>query len=309
MKLNFRPLKAEEIECRVATVKKTGVSLLLYKDARVDMRLLDETVGVMNWKRSHQLIDGNLYCTIEIWDDEKKQWIGKQDVGTESYTEKEKGQASDSFKRAAFNVGIGRELYTAPFIWIPSSKCQIEEKGNGYTCYDRFDVKSISIADGNIVALDIVNEKTGNLVFSWSTGKAPARTTEERPGEKQMLDAGAKKINAAKQKALEKWFKDLNIDSQEVLGAYGAKTFSDLTEDAHFAIMRMLAEAEEKLKKKDGDKVTEREIDALMLKVKDSGVDLDRLLALYKISQPADMTFKKYNNMLANWEKIMEKCK
>lgn len=94
--LRFRPLKADEIECRIATVKKNGVSLLLYKDARVDMRLLDETVGQLNWKRSHQLIDGNLYCTIEIWDAEKKQWISKQDVGTESYTEKEKGQASDS---------------------------------------------------------------------------------------------------------------------------------------------------------------------------------------------------------------------
>ena len=120
----IRTLRADEIECRVAQVrrdrnKKMGCSLLLYKDARVDMRMLDEIYGATNWKRTHQLIGDRLYCTIEVWDDAKKQWIAKQDVGTESNTEKEKGQASDSFKRAGFNWGIGRELYTAPFIWIP----------------------------------------------------------------------------------------------------------------------------------------------------------------------------------------------
>lgn len=102
----FRTLTASEIEARVATVTKKGCSLLLYKNSRVDMNILDETFGNMNWKRSHQLIGDRLYCTIEIWDAEKQQWISKQDVGTESYTEKEKGQASDSFKRACFNVGM-----------------------------------------------------------------------------------------------------------------------------------------------------------------------------------------------------------
>lgn len=113
-----RTLKAEEIECRVGTINGKGCSLLLYKDARVDMKILDETYGVGNWQRTHEVINGNLFCTIEIWNDRINQWIKKQDVGTESYTEKEKGEASDSFKRAGFNVGIGRELYTSPFIWI-----------------------------------------------------------------------------------------------------------------------------------------------------------------------------------------------
>lgn len=94
--IQFRPLRADEIDCRIATISDKGLSLLLYKDARVDMRLLDEVVGPLNWKRSHQMIGDNLYCTLEVWDEEKKQWISKQDVGTESFTEKEKGQASDS---------------------------------------------------------------------------------------------------------------------------------------------------------------------------------------------------------------------
>ena len=154
----FRKLKASEIDARVATVSEKGCSLLLYKDARVDQNILDETVGCLNWQRSHQLIGDRLYCTVSIWDDKKGQWISKQDVGTESYTEKEKGQASDSFKRACFNLGIGRELYTAPFIWIPSSKCNIVEKGGKATTYDRFVVDEIGYDEvGNINRLVIRN--------------------------------------------------------------------------------------------------------------------------------------------------------
>ena len=122
----IRLLKADEIECRIATINEKGLSLLLYKDARVDQKILDETFGIFGWKRSHQCIDGNLYCTVEIFDKDSGEWISKQDVGTMSYSEKEKGQASDSFKRACFNWGIGRELYTAPFIWIPAGKAAVQ---------------------------------------------------------------------------------------------------------------------------------------------------------------------------------------
>lgn len=112
----IRLLRADEIECRVSTINEKGLSLLLFKDARVDQRILDETFTPFGWRRTHQCIDGKLYCTVEVWDSAKGQWVAKQDVGTESYSEKEKGQASDSFKRACFNWGVGRELYTAPFI-------------------------------------------------------------------------------------------------------------------------------------------------------------------------------------------------
>ena len=129
----IRRLREDEIEVRAAQCKKNAkgnvfASLLLYKDARVDQRLLDETFGPMNWQRSHEIIDGRLYCTVSIWDAEKKVWVSKQDVGTESNTEKEKGQASDSFKRACFNWGIGRELYTAPSIYIKLEAGEWKEK-------------------------------------------------------------------------------------------------------------------------------------------------------------------------------------
>ena len=116
--LSIPLLTEQDIDCRVQSVSKAktgrvGAVLLLYKDARVDMRILDQVFGPGNWQRTHEVINGNLFCNIDIWDDEKKTWVRKQDVGTESNTEKEKGQASDSFKRAGFNVGIGRELIQA----------------------------------------------------------------------------------------------------------------------------------------------------------------------------------------------------
>ena len=183
--MKFRKLKANEIEARVATVNASGCSLLLYKDARVDQKLLDETLGVFGWKRSHQLIGDRLYCTVEVWDATKEQWISKQDVGTESYTEKEKGQASDSFKRACFNLGIGRELYSAPFIWVSSGICDIRNDNGRYTTKDRFEVQDIGYdEEGDINKLTIINAKSNNVVYTF--GEA---TTEE---EKMMKKADDK---------------------------------------------------------------------------------------------------------------------
>ena len=126
-------LTANDVECRIKKITNEGAILLLYKTARVDMRILDEVYGVMNWQRRHEVINGNLFCTISVWDSEKSQWVSKQDVGTESNAEAEKGQASDAFKRAGFAWGIGRELYDAPFIWISGKVSK----------YDRFHVTDI----------------------------------------------------------------------------------------------------------------------------------------------------------------------
>lgn len=166
MGLEFRTLKENEIDCRIATINQKGLTLLLYKDARVDQNILDETVGAMNWQRHHSRDNAN--CTVAIWDKEKSQWIEKEDTGTESFTEKEKGLASDSFKRACFNWGIGRELYSAPFIWISADNANIvQAAGSGkYQCYDGFCVEQILYDNNrNIVALSIKNNKSGKRVF------------------------------------------------------------------------------------------------------------------------------------------------
>lgn len=179
---SIRLLRADEIECRVSTISEKGVSLLLYKDARVDQRILDETFTPLGWQRTHQSIDGNLYCTVEVWDESKKQWIAKQDVGTMSYTEKEKGQASDSFKRACFNIGIGRELYTAPdFIWVTGDKVKIQKKGEKLTTYDRFHVQSIEYNDQREISALVIVNSFGKVVYSWIAPRAAVPEPTEKP--------------------------------------------------------------------------------------------------------------------------------
>lgn len=163
----FRDLRADEIECRVQSVKQNGLVLLLYKDARVDMNILDETVGASNWQREHYECKGNLFCRVGIYFEKKDDWTWKADCGTESNTEAQKGEASDSFKRACFNWGIGRELYTAPFTWIPADKCNIQ---NG-KCYDKFIVEKIVIENKQIVALAIWNTTKNCRAFVWQKDK------------------------------------------------------------------------------------------------------------------------------------------
>lgn len=167
----FRDLVASDIECRVQSVKENGFCLLLYKNARCDMSILDETVGALNWKREHTRDNKN--CIVSIWDKEKSQWISKEDTGTESNTEAEKGLASDSFKRACFNWGIGRELYTSPFIWVNNKSFIKESNWNGkksYKVYEKFSVNGVLIEDGVITGLSI-HDSNGNEVFRWKKVK------------------------------------------------------------------------------------------------------------------------------------------
>lgn len=192
-KITIRTLNADEVECRVQSVKKNGCVLLIYKDARVDMRILDEVFGIDGWQRTHEVINNNLFCTVEIWSDKTKSWIKKQDVGTESNTEKQKGEASDSFKRACFNIGIGRELYSAPFTWIQLNESEVTTKDNKYYLNFgiSFTVKEIAYDDNkNISKLVIIdNKKVERFRFDLNalkTPKAPTQTTQETASEKAL---------------------------------------------------------------------------------------------------------------------------
>ncbi len=166
----FRDLKANEIDCRISTFNENYLTLLLYKDARVDQNILDEQIGAENWQREHKELKNNIYCGISIWNEKNKHWVTKWDCGKESFTEAEKGEASDSFKRAGFNWGIGRELYTAPAIYIPfkdkegKENYEIKQKGNKKTTYTKFYIEKIQIIDKEITGLAIKNDK-GKRVF------------------------------------------------------------------------------------------------------------------------------------------------
>jgi hypothetical protein len=171
--IKFRDLTESEIECRVAMIKEKGLQLLLYKNSRTDAIILDETVSPENWQRKHSECKGNLYCSVGINVNYDKpgaedRWIWKEDCGSESNMEKEKGEASDAFKRTmAINWGLGRELYTAPFIWIPADKCSI---ANG-KCYDKFEVEKVIIENKRITALAIKNVAKGVRAFVWQEQK------------------------------------------------------------------------------------------------------------------------------------------
>lgn len=211
----FRLLKADEIECRIAMVKAQGLSLLLYKTARTDANLLDETVGVWDWQNDFKLIDGVLYGGIGIKTSDGYVW--KWDAGTESNTEAEKGRASDSFKRAGFKWGIGRELYSAPFIWIPSSKCKIE---NG-KCSDKFEVAKIEYDENeNIKELLIINSSSRVEVFKWTLKEKPSETF-----------SGDEKIDEKKISALNKSCNDSKIPVEYVCKLYEIKDFKEMTEE------------------------------------------------------------------------------
>lgn len=172
--MEFRTLRPDEIECRVQSVKQNGCSILLFKDARCDMRILDETVGPENWKKEFYECKGTLFCRVGIFcrvgtkftnADAKTEWVWKSDAGEPSNTSAQKGEASDAFKRACFNWSIGRELYSAPFIWVPESACRIQSARGKYVCYDDFSVADMSVKDGKITYLKIVNKTLHRVCY------------------------------------------------------------------------------------------------------------------------------------------------
>lgn len=249
--MKFRLLRADEIDCRIAQIDKNWATLLLYKDARVDQDILDETVGVMNWKKDYQLIDGQLFCTISIWDEDKKQWVGKQDVGIESFSQEEKGRASDAQKRSAFCFGIGRELYTAPGILIFPRK-DIKYKNGGkevdeffeykkindkpvYTTKTRFIVEIITYDENNVIKDLIIRDNKGNERFT--------QVSKE-------LEQDLNKITLQFKKAIERAEElDKDFEREKLYAHFGKQVDSQLTYKEKQDAIKLLTET---YKKKEG---------------------------------------------------------
>lgn len=167
--IDFRDLRPDEIECRVQQVKQNGLSILLYKTARTDADILDETVGPHMWQCRFYECKGTLFCSVGINID--GEWVWKDDAGEPSNMSAQKGEASDAFKRACFKWDLGRELYSAPFVWVPREKCNIKQNGQRYQCFDRFSCAKIQIEDGEITGLRINNDTQRCVAYSWKKGK------------------------------------------------------------------------------------------------------------------------------------------
>lgn len=183
----FRLLEPTDIECKVKKVTDKGAILLLYKTARTDMDILDDTVGAENWDCEYSDIKGNLYCKIGIRFPEGMgdRWIYKQDCGIESREDddgnQKKGEASDAFKRAGFKWGIGRELYTAPFIWIPADRVTIDRTGPRPRTNDTFKVDHIAYNERRQISeLRIVNTKTGVVAFAHNVPLPPTKAPRKQ---------------------------------------------------------------------------------------------------------------------------------
>lgn len=244
--LEFRTLAADEIELRVGTVSAKGATLLLYKDARCDQSVLDETVGAMNWQRHHSRENAN--CIVSIWDNVKNQWVEKEDTGTESNTEREKGLASDSFKRACTNWGIGRELYTSPFIFVPCATKK-RQGGNGYELEDRYmfsgaKVTHITYDGKRKISELIICDKDGTVMFSYPRrGSAPMSA----PSKNESVKSEPKEtITADQSKAVKDALEATESDVAKFL-AYVSKTsgskatsVDDLTPEQHEIAVKAL---------------------------------------------------------------------
>ncbi len=266
----IRLLRAEEIECRVGTINEKGVSLLLFKDARVDQRILDEAFTPFGWQRSHQVLDGNLYCTVTVWDEAKRQWISKQDVGTMGFTEKEKSQASDSFKRACFNWGIGRELYTAPFIWIPAEKARLKKKGDKLYCEERFRVREIHFSEDRAINYLVIVNGSGQEVYHLG-----------------MCPAGAAGVSTE--------------GLQAASPAAGTRTTGIPAAETQATGLRTagLPSAEAPAAKGPGS----RQMSALEKELERTGVSLDQVLERYRISSVEQMTESIYTSAMKDLKK------
>lgn len=238
MNLKFRNLNADEIDCRVSQIETNWCTLLLYKDARCDMNILDEAVGPLGWKREHRRDNAN--CVVSIYDSETKEWVSKEDTGTESFSEAEKGLASDSFKRACVNWGIGRELYTAPSIFIISRKDMIKKGQEGefftnskgkVTTKTRFNVEYIDYDKNNCIQNLIIRDEKQHIRFTKLTKEKQKELFEIQKEMKNLIDA------------LEE--KDEKFSREKLYENYGVVSDNDM-------LFSQMAEAIEILKKKIG---------------------------------------------------------
>lgn len=203
--LRFPILNKDQIEVRVGQVSAKGCTLLLYKTSRTDAEILDRVVGQGNWQKRFYTLQGVgvgdsvrsiVVCSVGIYDEDKHEWIWKDDSGTESQVEQDKGVCSDAFKRASGGScwGIGRELYYTGFIFakVPT---QPKSNGKGHELADRFQTFEVQEISWNENPLSlktlVIVDNNGQVVFSKGSSVKVSQTGEKAPKKDVLVDASA----------------------------------------------------------------------------------------------------------------------
>ena len=276
MNINFRLLRAEEIEVRIASCNRGGVQLLLYKNARVDANILDETVGNLNWSKTYTRDNHN--CILSIWDAEKNCWIQKEDTGTESYSEAEKGLASDSFKRAGFAFGIGRELYSAPNIFIFASElATFQNDGTKCKCYDSFRVVEIVYNCNRTIKSVLIENLNTHKSYRFENPDLACRTIILK--------------NSVKT--------DIEIPSSN---ASEAPAKNDLTE------MMNNKTNKEKVAGLPRKRITKQQQEELLAKCSNDNVNVTLLFNLYNVQSVDQVSEVQLKNMYDHWDQVIYQC-
>ena len=216
MKKINRPLKAEEVEIRIGTINEEGVTFLLYKNARIDRKILTDNYNNL-WQSKFEVKDGVTYCTISVYDEELKQWISREDCGIESMQKddnKIKAKASDAFKRAAFQFGIGEELYSVKNLYLKNCTEKKERKGQTYfnlkNDYKYLYVKELEYKDNNIVKV-VCENKSKLITFTknnYNYFDSKVENKQEINNNKQEINNNKQEINNNKQ--------EVNNNKQEI---------------------------------------------------------------------------------------------
>jgi len=228
------PLNIEEIEFRIQSISAKGWAVILaYKDARADMKRLDDAVGALNWKREH--LNNNANCIVSLWCSDKKEWVSKEDTGTESMAEKAKGLASDSFKRACFNWGIGRELYDYPFIMVQLKTHEFVVDGiKGKQTYG-LKIKDWAwkseFKDGKLIYLS-ADDENGNVRYKYPRNY--------RNAQKDTTPITSKKVRVELKPNSEKWETAINIMIEKGLTIEQIRKGYDITED-NYELLKEIA--------------------------------------------------------------------
>ena len=223
--ITFRDLKPEEIEVRVGSTTKDKIGnvvsfgLLLYKTARVDANILDETVGVFNWQKKFYQVKNTMVCSIGLYDEERHEWVWKDDGGDDDFTtEQVKAELSDSFKRAGFSIGIGRKLYSASKIFMRVDRTETNTEKSYYQ------VSDIEYDETSIIKLEIINKKTKEVVISYGMKKAP-RKTEESPTRQYTTEEENAPIREEERKWLTEYVNTLTPEQYNAFFEWLEKTF------------------------------------------------------------------------------------